>query len=126
MVLPARAPDRTHQLVLTGDMGRYVWMINGRTFDQRQPLPIRGGERVRLEFVNQTMMYHPMHLHGHTFALRDPSSRADGPRKDTVNVLPGQTVAVEFDADNPGQWLAHCHLAYHEAAGMMTVVSYQA
>ncbi len=128
VVLPGRAPDRTHQLVLTADMGRYVWMINGRTFDQRQPLPIREGERVRLEFVNQTMMYHPMHLHGHTFALRDPSSsgRPDGARKDTVNVLPRQTVAVEFDADNPGQWLTHCHLAYHEAAGMMTVVSYQA
>jgi len=127
VVLPARAPDRTHQLVLTADMGRYVWMINGRTFDQHQPLPVRAGERVRLEFVNQTMMYHPMHLHGHTFALRDPlvGGRADGARKDTVNVLPNQTVAAEFEADNPGQWLTHCHLAYHEAAGMMTVVSYQ-
>ncbi len=132
VVLPARAPDRTHQLVLTADMSRYIWMINGRTFDQRQPLPVRAGERVRLEFVNQTMMYHPMHLHGHTFALRDPAAptsgpggRADGARKDTVTVLPHQTVAVEFDADNPGQWLIHCHLAYHEAAGMMTVVSYQ-
>jgi len=74
VVLPYRAPDRSHQLVLTADMGRYVWMINGRTYDQHQPLPVQAGERVRLEFVNQTMMYHPMHLYGHTFALRDPAA----------------------------------------------------
>lgn len=126
VALAQRTPDRVHQLVLTTDMARYIWMINGRTFDQREPLPVRAGERVRLQFVNQTTMYHPMHLHGHTFALRDPAPGGgpEGARKDTVIVLPRQTVTVDFDADNPGQWLTHCHLAYHEAAGMMTVVSY--
>ena len=128
VALGSRTPDRTHQIVLTADMARYVWMLNGRTFDQREPLPISRGERVRLQFVNQTMMYHPMHLHGHSFALRDPApvGGADGARKDTVNVLPMQTVTVDFDADNPGQWMTHCHLAYHEAAGMMSVLSYTA
>jgi FtsP/CotA-like multicopper oxidase with cupredoxin domain len=73
---------------------------------------------VRLEFVNNTMMWHPMHLHGHTFQL-------NGPRKDTAIVLPGQTVACEFDADNPGQWMVHCHNAYHAEAGMMAVLGYE-
>lgn len=125
VVLAPKQPDRTHELVLTADTAHYVWMINGRTFEQRAPLPVRHGERVRLVIKNQTMMYHPMHVHGHTFALRG-DQRPDGARKDTVNVLPMQTVTVDFDADNPGQWLAHCHLAYHEAAGMMTVLSYEA
>ena len=115
VMLSARAPDRTRQLVLTADMGRYMWMINGRIFDERQPLPVRAGERVRLELMNQTMMYHPMHLHGHTSALRDPAAPTSGPggrlggaRRDTVMVLPNQTVAVKFDADIPGRWLTHC------------------
>lgn len=119
--LVERPPDRTHTLALTADMAGYRWMINGRTFDQRIPLLVRSGERVRLAFVNQTTMYHPMHLHGHTFAVRGMGA----PRKDTVLVLPGATVTVDFDADNPGQWATHCHLIYHEAAGMMTQVSYE-
>lgn len=124
VALPERTPDRTHQMVLTGDMATYRWMINGRVFGSHEPLPVREGERVRLRVTNQTSMYHPVHLHGHTFALRGGSR--DGVRKDTVNVLPGQSIDIDFDADNPGQWLAHCHLSYHEAAGMMTVVSYGA
>ncbi|MDQ2706490.1 MAG: multicopper oxidase family protein [Actinomycetota bacterium] len=124
VALPSRKPDRTHRLALTADMARYVWMINGKTFGQHEPLTVRQGERVRLVMSNQTMMYHPMHLHGHTFALSD-DNHPDGARKDTVIVLPMQTVTVDFDADNPGQWLVHCHQGYHEASGMMTVVSYQ-
>jgi FtsP/CotA-like multicopper oxidase with cupredoxin domain len=73
---------------------------------------------------NQTMMFHPMHLHGHTFAVA--TSAGPGIRKDTVNVLPMQTLSVDLTADNPGQWMAHCHNAYHGALGMMTVVSYVA
>ena len=125
VVLAERVPDRSHQVVLTGDMATYRWMINGRVFGSHESLPVQRGERVRLATRNETTMYHPVHLHGHTFALRDGRGTT-GPRKDTVNVLPGQTVTVDFDADNPGQWLAHCHLGYHEAAGMMTVVSYEA
>ena len=77
---------------------------------------MRQGQRVRVVFDNTTTMYHPMHIHGHTFAL-GPA----GPRKDTVIVRPGQQVACDLDADNPGQWMAHCHNLYHapENSGMM-------
>jgi FtsP/CotA-like multicopper oxidase with cupredoxin domain len=120
--LGARPPARTHRLTLAGDMRRYRWTINGRTFDQTVPLEVRQGERVRLVFDNRSMMFHPMHLHGHTFQVRD-GARA-GPRKDTVIVRPMQRVTVDLDADNPGQWVVHCHNAYHQEAGMMTTLSY--
>jgi FtsP/CotA-like multicopper oxidase with cupredoxin domain len=86
---------------------------------------VREGERVQLRFHNTMAMFHPMHLHGHTFTVRTGGT-SPGPRKDTVIVLPNQTVIVDFDADNPGQWATHCHNLYHEATGMMTAVSYQA
>ncbi|ASL14556.1 oxidase [Mycobacterium intracellulare subsp. chimaera] len=78
---------------------------------------------MRLTFTNDRAMYHPMHLHGHTFAVARPDGA--GPRKDTVIVLPGQSMALDFDSDNPGQWFTHCHNDYHMAAGMATVVSYR-
>jgi FtsP/CotA-like multicopper oxidase with cupredoxin domain len=115
--LPARKPDVVHRMALTGGMMSYEWGVNGRAGDLT-PARVRSGQRVRLEFVNNTMMWHPMHLHGHTFQL-------NGPRKDTAIVLPGQTVACEFDADNPGQWMVHCHNAYHAEAGMMAVLGYE-
>jgi FtsP/CotA-like multicopper oxidase with cupredoxin domain len=79
--LGARDPARTHRLVLAGDMQRYRWTINGRTFDRAVPLEVRDGERVRLVFDNRSMMFHPMHLHGHTFQMRDGGR--PGPRKET-------------------------------------------
>jgi FtsP/CotA-like multicopper oxidase with cupredoxin domain len=103
-------------------MRRYRWTINGRTFDQTVPLEVGQGERVRLVFDNRSMMFHPMHLHGHTFQVRD-GTRA-GPRKDTVLVRPMQPVTVDLDTDNPGQWVVHCHNIYHQEAGMMTTLSY--
>jgi multicopper oxidase len=124
-VLPMRNPDVTHDLSLGGGMMPYRWTINGRAYPDDQPLPVRQGQYVRLRHTNTTTMYHPMHLHGHTFALRDSAGDPTGPRKDTVIVLPGQTVVTDLIADNPGQWVAHCHNIYHEAAGMMTVLSYQ-
>ncbi|HJU02969.1 MAG TPA: multicopper oxidase domain-containing protein, partial [Actinomycetes bacterium] len=120
--LGARPPARTHRLTLAGDMQKYRWTINGRTFDKTVPLEVRQGERVRLVFENRSMMFHPMHLHGHTFQVRNGSQ--SGPRKDTVLVGPMQRVAVDLDADNPGQWVVHCHNAYHQEAGMMTTLSY--
>lgn len=118
--LPQRSPDRTHDLVLGGSMMPYRWTINGKTFGDAESLLVREGERVRLRMVNQTMMFHPMHVHGHTFALRD-----GGPRKDTVIVTPRQTVTVDLDADNPGQWMTHCHNIYHAETGMMINLAYQ-
>jgi multicopper oxidase len=120
--LGARQPTRTHRLTLAGDMQRYQWTINGRTFDRMIPLEVRQGERVRLVFDNRSMMSHPMHLHGHTFQVRDGAQ--SGPRKDTVVVRPMQRMAVDLDAGNPGQWVVHCHNAYHQEAGMMTTLSY--
>jgi multicopper oxidase len=98
------------------------WTINGRTFQDAEPLPVRAGERVRLVFGNQSMMFHPMHLHGHSFQVRQPGGL--GPRKDTVIVRPMQQLAVDVAADNPGQWMVHCHNLYHQEAGMMTTLSY--
>jgi FtsP/CotA-like multicopper oxidase with cupredoxin domain len=117
-----RPPARIHRLVLAGDMQRYRWTINGRTFDQAVPLDVRQGERARLVFQNRSMMFHPMHLHGHTVQVRDGAR--PGPRKDTVLVRPMQRVTVDLEADNPGQWVVHCHNVYHQEAGMMTTLSY--
>lgn len=122
--LPKRAVDRTIALELTGGMEKYAWAINGTRMDMEQPmcdaLGIKEGERVALEYKNSTTMWHPMHLHGHTYQLP-----GGGPRKDTSIVLPGTTVRVEFDADNPGRWLTHCDNVYHGEAGMMTTIAYQ-
>jgi multicopper oxidase len=89
------------------------------------PLEVRQGERVRLVFENRSTMFHPMHLHGHTFQVRRADAHAPGPRKDTVIVRPEEQVTVDFDAANPGRWMLHCHNAYHAAGGMMTELSYE-
>lgn len=118
--LPKRKIDRQHDLRLGGSMASYRWTINGKQFPDTEPLGVKQGERVRLRFQNRTMMFHPMHLHGHTFALTD-----GGARKDTVIVRPMQTVEVDLDANNPGQWAAHCHNIYHAESGMMTTLAYE-
>jgi FtsP/CotA-like multicopper oxidase with cupredoxin domain len=118
--LDRRSTDRGHDLALGGSMAPYRWTLNGKTFPDTEPLPVVQGERVRLRFVNQTMMFHPMHVHGHTFALARGETR-----KDTVIVRRMQALQVDLDADNPGQWAAHCHNIYHAESGMMTTLSYQ-
>ncbi|HEU5107984.1 MAG TPA: multicopper oxidase family protein [Micromonosporaceae bacterium] len=123
--LTDRAPDRTHRLVLGGGMMPYRWTINGATFRDSKPLYVRHGERVRLRFVNRTTMFHPMHVHGHTFAVTGANGTA-GARKDTVIVTPHQTVSVDLEASNPGQWMTHCHNVYHAETGMMINLAYQA
>lgn len=125
-VLPVRRPDRELELTLGMVDGGRQWVLNGVPFAQHRPLEVTSGQRVRITMRNQTSMFHPMHLHGHTFALVTGSGTdaAPGPRKDTVNVLPMQTLAIDVDTDNPGQWLTHCHNAYHAELGMVTVLSY--
>ncbi|MGW1974352.1 multicopper oxidase family protein [Streptomyces sp. NPDC001889] len=123
VALPRRAPDRTAEIVLTGGMARYDWAFDGEPYAPGPPRhAVRAGERVRLVFRNRTSMWHPVHLHGHTFALADVPG---GPRKDTAIVLPGSTLTVDFDADNPGLWMIHCHNVYHAEAGMMTTLGYR-
>ncbi len=123
VLLRSKPADRVHELRLTGSMMKYDWGINGRSFDMAKPydgaFEVRANERVKVTIVNETTMWHPMHVHGHTFQLAN-----GGARKDTVIVRPKQRVSFEFDADNPGQWLTHCHNAYHAAKGMMGVFSY--
>ncbi|MCX5275396.1 multicopper oxidase family protein [Streptomyces virginiae] len=122
--LKSAKADVTHEIKLTGGMMHYNWAINGKPFDMTapdaNPILIEEGQRVRLDFVNDTTMWHPMHLHGHTYQLGD-----SGPRKDTAIVLPKKKLSVFFDADNPGQWMLHCHNAYHGEAGMMTNIAYR-
>jgi len=119
--LGSKKPDVDHLIKITGSMMPYTWGFDGATFPNHPPLEIRSGQRVRLTFENTTTMWHPIHLHGHTFRVGDDPA---GPRKDTVNVLPGQRLAIEFDADNPGQWMIHCHNTYHLERGMALVTSY--
>jgi len=119
--LKTKDVDASHDLLLSGSMAPYRWTINGKTFPDADPLPVQQGQRVRLRFQNMSMMFHPMHVHGHTFALV-----GGGARKDTVIVRPMQTVEVDLDANNPGQWATHCHNIYHAETGMMTTLSYQA
>jgi len=120
--LPAMDPDTVQDLLLSGSMGPYVWTINGRTYDDTVPLTIKQGQAGRLRIRNHSMMPHPVHLHGHTFQLG--AAGGAGPRKDTVLVPAMGAVSVDLAADNPGQWMVHCHNAYHAEAGMMTRLDY--
>ena len=112
---------RRHSMQLTGGMGGFDWGIDGQRFGEHTPISVNSGEWLTLAIQNATMMWHPIHLHGHTPQL---TGQSRGPRKDTVNVLPGTTVELAFPADNIGDWMLHCHNAYHLEAGMATVLSY--
>ncbi|MEU7579162.1 multicopper oxidase family protein [Streptomyces sp. NPDC041068] len=122
VALPAGKPDRTIRIQLTGGMAKYDWAFDKKPYSPGQRHPVRAGERVRLTFANSTSMWHPVHLHGHTFAL---ANVVGGPRKDTAIILPNGTLTVDFEADNPGLWMIHCHNVYHAEAGMMTVLGYR-
>ena len=113
------APTRSIEMRLTGNMERYVWTLDEARFGEAPPLRVRYGERVRLTFVNETMMAHPMHLHGMFFELENGSPDRR-PLKDTVIVPPGQSVSVVLTAREVGAWPLHCHLLYHMVSGMMT------
>ncbi|MFK7863802.1 MAG: multicopper oxidase family protein [Pseudohongiellaceae bacterium] len=122
--LPAAQSWREIHLELTGSMERYVWGFNGKTFRESPQILIKKGENVRLHFNNQTMMHHPLHLHGHFF--RVINGKGDrSPLKHTVNVPPMGHVMIEFDANEDQDWLFHCHNQFHMKSGMNRVVSYQ-
>jgi FtsP/CotA-like multicopper oxidase with cupredoxin domain len=118
-------PVRSFRLALEGDMARYIWTIGGQAYPKADPLLIRRGDRVEVEMKNETMMWHPMHLHGHFFRVLQGAGELS-PLKHTVNVAPRETVKFEFTADNPGQWIFHCHNLYHLEAGMARVFEYEA
>ncbi|WP_118857935.1 copper resistance system multicopper oxidase [Sphingomonas mesophila] len=118
-----RAPTRQLEIHLTGNMERYMWGFDGKKLSEpADPIPFRLNERVRVTLVNDTMMPHPIHLHGHFFELVTGHG-AYGPRKHTVNVPPGGKMTFDVTADAAGDWAFHCHNLYHMTAGMMRVVT---
>lgn len=129
--LSARPAGVSSVLRLGGNMSNYTWTINGVSIDVNNPLATRPGvfvkygDRVVIKFVNDTPMSHPMHLHGHTFQVIDINGQPiNGAMRDTVLVTGKSSVSVAFDANNPGLWYLHCHVLWHLAAGMATLVQY--
>lgn len=118
-----RVPTRSIEVHLTGNMERFMWSIDGeRLSENPEPIRFARNERVRVTMVNDTMMTHPMHLHGHFFEVVNGHS-GHHPFKHTVMVLPGGKLTFDLTADAPGDWAFHCHLLYHMHAGMMRVVT---
>lgn len=119
-----RPPSRTMEIHLTGNMERFMWGFDGRKFSELvEPIRFERNERVRVTLVNDTMMSHPIHLHGHFFELVTGGPAGHQPLKHTVNVAPGGKVAFDLTADNPGDWAFHCHMLMHMHAGMFNVVT---
>ena len=122
--LKKERPVRQIKLTLTGNMIRYVWSFNYKTLSQSDIIPIRKGENVRIVLVNNTMMEHPLHLHGHFFRLVNAQGEYS-PLKHTFDIPPMETVTIEFEADQEKAWIFHCHILYHMMAGMSRVLSYE-
>ena len=118
-----RVPTRRIDIHLTGNMERFMWSMDGEKLSENpEPYRFARNERVRLRLINDTMMTHPMHLHGHFFEIVN-GNPGNQPLKHTVRVLPGGFIDLDLTADAPGDWAFHCHLLYHMHAGMMRVVS---
>lgn len=124
--LPASAPMKELHLELTGSMDRYVWSLNNKTLSEADLIRIKEGENVRIIMHNNTMMRHPMHLHGHFFRLNNKQGKY-APMKFTLDILPMETDTIEFNADerSRGDWFFHCHVLYHMMSGMSRVFRYE-
>jgi len=120
MRLPA-GPAKKIDMRLTGDMNRYIWSINDKKLSQATFFEARVGERLEIRLINETMMEHPMHMHGAFFVV-DNGKGELAPLKHTVIVKPGETITVHTSFDEPGPWVFHCHLFYHAAAGMVQAI----
>ena len=118
-----RAPDREFDLHLTGNMGRFIWGMDGKKFSDADMIRLVYGERVRVNMINDTMMAHPMHLHGMWMDVYAGGSLHDFVRKHTVGVKPGELLTFDVTVDAPGHWAFHCHLLYHMDAGMFRTVA---
>ena len=118
--------QRSLPSVLGGNMMTYTWTINGATYPNRNSLNVKEGERVELVISNKTGMSHPMHLHGHVFEVTEiDGQKITGAKRDTILIPPKSTIKVAFDSNNPGVWAYHCHILYHLATGMFTVLKYE-
>ena len=116
-----RPPSREIELHLTGNMERYIWGFNGKKISDAEPIELKLGERVRIVLINDTMMDHPIHLHGLWSELENGQGEF-APYKHTVIVKPSERVSYLVSADTPGRWAFHCHLMYHMDAGMFRTV----
>jgi len=119
----SKIPTHDVKLVLDGDMERYIWLINGKAIHEDRTINIKENEVVRFTFVNNSMMHHPMHLHGHFFRVINKKGDKS-PMKHTVDVPPHTTRVIEFYSNEPGEWMLHCHNLYHLKTGMARVVKY--
>jgi len=118
-------PVEIIEMRLNGYMGRYIWFLNGLPEYKAKPILIQAGKRYRFIFINETMMHHPMHLHGHWMYLRNGNGAYD-PRVHTIDVAPNETVTADFDAtEGEGHWYFHCHNLYHMMAGMARPFYYE-
>jgi hypothetical protein len=122
--LPTKLPRRKITMHLTGDMNRYIWSFDGKTIAQEPYVMIKRGELIELELINDTMMHHPIHLHGHFFRLLMGNGR-HSPLKHTVDVPPMSRRTVEFEANEAKDWMFHCHILYHMMSGMARVFRYE-
>lgn len=119
-------PSANLSAMLMGSMSPYSWNINGNTDMHGELFQLREGETARMTIMNHSMMFHPMHLHGHTFQVKSANGKNfNGPRKDTLIVKPMQSVVIDILADNPGKWAFHCHNTYHMHTGMMGAINYK-
>ena len=123
----APASTRTIQMHLTANMERYMWSFDGERMSERtEPVMFRQNERVRITLINDTMMPHPIHVHGHFFELVTGADAADQPLKHTVNVLPGGKLSIDMTADALGDWAMHCHMMFHMDTGMFRILKVRA
>ncbi|OYZ14028.1 MAG: hypothetical protein B7Y35_09495 [Sphingomonadales bacterium 28-64-96] len=118
---PKEAAPPTREIVvrLQGNMERYIWTLNGHKFGEGPPIDVKFGERVRVTFINETMMAHPMHLHGMFFEVENGQAPGLMPEKNVTVVAPGRTQSIILTANEAGEWPLHCHLLYHMNSGMM-------
>lgn len=119
----APAPTRTIEMHLTANMERYMWSFDGERMSERTaPITLRHHERVRITLINDTMMPHPIHVHGHFFELVNGAAPGEQPWKHTVNVLPGGKLSFDMTADALGDWAMHCHMMFHMETGMFRII----
>ncbi|MFZ1357090.1 MAG: multicopper oxidase domain-containing protein, partial [Saprospiraceae bacterium] len=122
--LPKNAPIRELQFELTGNMNRYVWSLDNKVLAESDKIMIKQGEVVRIIMFNNSMMRHPMHLHGHDFRVINGQG-AYAPLKNIIDIMPMETDTIEFEANADGDWFFHCHILYHMMAGMNRAFSYE-
>lgn len=122
--LPKEAPVREIRFELTGNMNRYVWSMDNRVLSESDKILIKKGEIIRITMHNNSMMRHPMHLHGHDFRVLNGQGEY-APLKNVLDIMPMETNVIEFEANLEGDWFFHCHILYHMMAGMNRVFSYE-